>query len=352
MLQAINSRNILYPVSNIVITSDTLISIVIPSWNGKNLLRTCLPSLISIKNTFIIVVDDGSNDNTVVWIAEEYPSVMVVRQPVRRGFAAAVNAGIRACRTPYIALLNNDAVPEPGWIECSISTLSNMPGYAACVPKIVFWDQPSVINSVGIYLRWYGASGDIGIGEPDDGRFGSYAEVFGFTGCAVVFRREAFDAVGLFDEWVEAYGEDLDWTLRARKQGLRFVYCPEARVRHRGGATFGRRSARAVFLQCRNSVVVLARHVPIRSALRSAMGLVVFHVYHMAVNVARGQGVAAVRGKLAGICYTLTRGPLDVAAGSPLGGDVHAPEDPLRAGPPFRVIPQPTGLGTSIVSPP
>jgi len=322
-----------------IFTEHASVSVVIPSWNGIALLGPCLDGVarMTSNDVRVIVVDDGSDDDSAGWLARHYPYVTVVKQPVRRGFAAAVNAGILACSTPYIALLNNDAIPESLWIETSIQTLNLFPAYAACVPKIVYIDDPSIINSLGIYLKWYGASGDIGIGEPDDGRFGSYAEVFGFTGCAVVFRREAVSAVGLFDEWLEAYGEDLDWTLRARAQGLRFVFCPAARVHHRGGASFGRRSARAIFLQSRNGVVVLAKHLPLSSLVRNGAGLAAFSVYQVLVNAMRGLGFAALSGKVHGLWHaSQQRRAFKAVAGSiPTVGGC---SDPLHTGAAIRPI--------------
>ncbi len=328
------------------------ITVVIPTWNGMGVLPQCLAGVGRLVGTQlrVIVVDDASDDGTADWLAVRHPDVLVIKQPTRRGFASAVNAGLRRSSTPYVALLNNDAVPEPRWLEASIQTLEASPTYGVCVPRITYADAPTTINSVGLYLRWYGASGDIGIGKPDGSTYDQRAEVFGFTGCAVVFRSHALEAVGMLDEWLEAYCEDLDWTLRARAVGIRFVYCPDARVRHRGSATFRRIPDRAVFLQCRNSVVVLARHVPFRSALRSALGLAAFHIYHVAVNVARGQGLSAMRGKIAGIRHALSRAPSGAGAVPLRVGDSLLHEDPLRSGPPFRVIERPTEMVTPHVN--
>ena len=318
------------------------VSIVIPSWDGVELLQTCLLGVSDLVDVDpeIIVSDDGSADGTSRFLSERFPSVRVLRQQRRRGFAAAVNSGLRQSSSPYVALLNNDAVPEPRWLAASIQTLQELPDYDVCVPKITYAESPNTINSVGLYLRWYGASGDIGIGEPDGAPYDKRAEVFGFTGCAVLFRRKALDLVGMLDEWLEAYGEDLDWTLRARRVGVRFVYCPDARVRHRGGGTFRRLPDRAVYLQCRNSVVVLARHVPLRSAVRNALGLAAFHVYHVIVNASRGHGLAAVRGTLAGLRHAFSETLSGVALKTVRRGDSFADYDPLRSGPSFRVMSQ------------
>jgi hypothetical protein len=156
----------------------------------------------------------------------------------------------------------------------------------------------------------------------------------------VVFRREAVSAVGLFDEWLEAYGEDLDWTLRARAKGLRFVFCPDARVHHRGGASFGRRSARAVFLQSRNGVVVLAKHLPLSSLVRNGAGLVTFSVYQVLVNAVRGLGSAAFSGKVHGLRHAWSRRQgynVSDQARREFGNS----GDPLRTGLAFRPIQSP-----------
>src|ERR1700730_9971003 len=94
------------------------VAVVIPSWNGRRLLETCVPAVLrSTVQVEVIVVDNGSNDGTTAWLEQCYPPVRIIPNSRNLRFAVAVNQGIRATHTQWVALLNNDAVAEPGWLE-------------------------------------------------------------------------------------------------------------------------------------------------------------------------------------------------------------------------------------------
>jgi GT2 family glycosyltransferase len=217
--------------------------------------------------------------------------------PVQTGFCAAVNAGLRRSDSAYVALLNNDAVAASEWLSASLGALAHRPEFSACVPRILFKDRPNVINSLGISLRVSGACRDIAYNQPDSTRYDTPAEVFGFSGCAVVLRREAIDQVGLFDEQLGSYSEDLDWVLRARRRGLRFLYEPDARVYHQQGGSFSRLPADMTYLQNRNSLYVLLKNLRASFLVKHLHQLVVFHSYQVLRSAARGQFRAALKGK-------------------------------------------------------
>lgn len=276
------------------------VTVIVPNWNGEHLLPTCLDGLR--KQTFAdfhaIVVDDGSCDSSVRLIRREYPEVQVICRGKQRGFCAAVNSGISASHSQYIALLNNDAIPTPEWLAASISTLDNRPAFVGCTPKILFLDRLDRVNSIGIFLRADGASRDIGYGEHDGMAFSEPREVFGFSGCAVVLDRAVIDDVGLFDEYLIGYAEDLDWTLRARSRGYRFIYEPLAEVHHAMSSSFGSIPKETTFYQSRNSTYVLLKHLPKSFLIKIAPRWLLLECYRILLAARRGLLWPAVAGKV------------------------------------------------------
>ncbi len=281
-------------------TGDQCVVVIVQSWNGTELLPDCLESLRrqAFSDYAVAVVDDGSTDRSAQVVVERFPEARLICRERQGGFCAAVNTGIRATQSEFVALLNNDAVADPGWLAWSVAALRRESSFAGCAPKILFRDRPDTVNSIGIFLRADGASRDIGYGRPDGPWCAQPMEVFGVSGCAAVIRRAAFDDVGLFDERLWAYSEDLDWCLRARALGHRFLFEPRAVVLHRGGATFGQMPEAMTYWQSRNALLVLLKNLPLRVLLARAPWLTAFQAYQLAVAWQRGRLRPAAAGKL------------------------------------------------------
>jgi len=280
-------------------SNDPAVVVIVPNWNGAHLLPSCLDGLRRQRFTSFhtVVVDDGSRDASLRLLHREYHEVQILRCIQRHGFCAAVNAGIQATTSRYIALLNTDAVPEPGWLSALVHALDTSSDYSGCTPKVLFADRPGIINSIGIFLRRDGASRDIGYGQPDGPDYSRRLEVFGFSGCAVLLRRSAVEDVGLFDEELVAYAEDLDWSLRARLRGHRFMYEPSARALHRVGGTFSRLPARAAYYRSRNSLYVLLKNLPWPILVKHAPAMALFQLYQVAIAGRHGMLWPALAGK-------------------------------------------------------
>jgi GT2 family glycosyltransferase len=241
---------------------EPLVSVIVPNWNGEQLIRPCLASLVRQRypNIEIIVVDDASTDRSPTTVAQEFPEALLVRRPRNGGFARAANDGMRSARGEVIALLNSDAVADPGWIAAVVDALSRYPRAGAIASKMVRWDRPAVINSVGDVFLKNGMPDSRGIWETDTGQYEIETEVFGASGGAAAYRRAMLDDIGLFDERFFMYCEDIDLAFRAQLRGYRCVYMPSAIVHHRMGATGP--GERASFYSARNTLWLLARDVP------------------------------------------------------------------------------------------
>lgn len=243
------------------------VQVVIPNWNGCHFLPRCLKALAaqSFSDFLITVVDNGSTDGSVDWLHKHTPYVQVIVNTSNRGFAAAVNQGIRTSDSQYIATLNNDTEPEPGWLEALVAAAESDKRVGMCASKILFANAPHLINSAGICVDSAGIAWDYKGGEPDrtpEKENSIAVEVFGPCAGAALYRRKMLDEVGLFDEDFFAYLEDVDLAWRARLAGWRALYVPTARVYHVHSGTLGEGSPQKSFLLGRNKVWLITKNYP------------------------------------------------------------------------------------------
>jgi len=237
----------------------------VPSFDRADLALAALESLErqTYRDFRAVLVDDGSSDGTVERVRRRFPDARVVALRRNRGFAGAVNAGLRTSPAELIALLNNDAEPEPSWLAELVAALDRHPDVAGVASLILRREPRGAIDSAGDGVSALFLPYPIGSNEPDDGRYGRERPVFAASGGAVLYRRELFDEIGLFDERFFAYFEDVDLSFRAQLAGKRFLFEPRSRVLHAGAATSGGRfSPLAVRLSTRNLLFVLAKNLP------------------------------------------------------------------------------------------
>jgi len=277
------------------------ISVVIPTWNGREYLPRCLEALRAQQRLpdEVIVVDGGSTDGTVEFLEREYPEVTVVALPENRGFAGATNAGIRRAAGDYIATLNNDTEAHPAWLRVLESALEAHPEAGHCASKMLRADDPGIVDSAGTVYRWDGWGEMIGAGERDDGRFDEDREVFGACAGAALYRRALFDEIGLFDEDFFANYEDLDLDFRAQLRGRRCRFVPGARVLHIAGPTRKRLGRRAVFLGFLNNLRVIAKNLPSGVVRRHLWAILRGHAAAIRHAFSQGQGGTALAAYLA-----------------------------------------------------
>jgi GT2 family glycosyltransferase len=240
------------------------VSLIIPNWNGAQWLERCLPALRAqrFRDFEVLVVDNHSRDDSRRVTERCYPEARWLALPRNRGFAAAVNAGIRASDGELVALLNNDTEPEPGWLEALVAALDRRPDVAFAACRMRDAAARDRIDGAGDSMNWYASPAKIGAGERDGARFEEEREVFGACAGAALYRRSLFEAIGLFEESFFAYIEDVDMSFRAQLAGYRCLYVPDAVVYHVGSATAGRDSDFALRLATRNQLLMVARDYP------------------------------------------------------------------------------------------
>lgn len=244
-------------------------TVVVVNWNRRALLQACLQSLERQPPTVdfeVIVVDNGSADGSPDWV-ESYSGgapfpVRLIRNSENRGFCAANNQGIFAARGEFIALLNNDAEVEAGWLAALRSAFDIAPDVGMAASKVLVFEDPSMIDKVGHLIYPDGQNRGRGSGEIDRGQYEQIEEVLWPDGCAAMYRKAMLDQIGGFDEDFFAYADDAELGLRARIAGWRCFYMPQAVVRHHRGATLGKQATRRLRLIERNRVLLAAKLFP------------------------------------------------------------------------------------------
>jgi GT2 family glycosyltransferase len=257
------------------------VSVVIPNLNGRLLLGRCLEALReqTVTDVETIVVDNGSEDDSVALLESHFPEAWVVALGSNRGFAGGMNVGIERARGAYVAFLNNDAEATPGWLEELLACLDRHPRAAAATSKLLLADRRSTIDGAGDGLTGSFLPYARGHGEPDRGQFQEEVEVFSPAGAASLWRRSALEDVGHFDERFFAYYEDVDLGFRARLKGYECWYAPKAVVYHHRGATAGTHTEFTLFHPLKNRWFLILKNAPARLLLRNAVLLILGEGY-------------------------------------------------------------------------
>lgn len=280
---------------------DTMFSVVIPSWNGKHFLETCLDSLRqqSYSPVEVIVVDNASQDGSQVFIRDHYPDIRLIELPVNQGFTGACNAGLQAAQGDYIALLNNDTEVDPGWASAIVDAFERHPEVGIVASKMLLFDKRDHFHTAGDFFTVDGKAGNRGVWQRDEGQYDREELVFSACGGSAAYRRAMLDQIGLLDDDFFFSLEDIDLAWRAQLTGWRCLYTPGAIVYHRLSATGG--GVTASYYDGRNLLYVLVKNYP--SALWRKYGwMIVKSQLREAWNAVRAWRGAAARARLRGMC--------------------------------------------------
>ncbi|MFA4888700.1 MAG: glycosyltransferase [Candidatus Omnitrophota bacterium] len=237
------------------------VSVIIPTYNGKHLLKECLSSLYELdypaKQFEIKLVDNNSTDGTAQYVRRHFRKVEVLRNP-ENNYCKANNLGIAHSRAPFLAFLNNDTAVDRYWLRALVDSMYQDKRIGCVGSKVIFPDGR--IQSAGHYefpnFRW----GDRGLREPDIGQYALSEEVGSLSGSSVLFRRFCLDDVGNFDEDFIMYLEDVDIFLRCRQKAWKLLYVPTSVVRHAFHGTAEEKHVH--FYIERNRLLLIAKHFP------------------------------------------------------------------------------------------
>jgi GT2 family glycosyltransferase len=290
--------------ARVAIGMVAVISIVVPNWNGADRLGRCVRSLSA--QTFdgleIVVVDNGSADDSLEVLAALATEIAPVpltllRNEENRGFAGGVNRGIRHALdsgATAIALFNNDAIADPGWLAALAAVLEGDPRVAIATGRLLMADGRTVDSTGDFYSVW-------GLAFPRDRDqpaepVRESGEVFAASGGASLYRATLFADIGLFDEEFFAYFEDVDLSFRARLAGHGVAYCADAVAYHDQGATSRTMGGFATTQFFRNLPLLLAKNVPTRLLPSVLPRFVLVYSLMVLYQFRRRQAMPALRG--------------------------------------------------------
>ena len=270
------------------------LTVGIATYNGRRLLEVVLPSLReqSFTGFRVVVVDDASSDDTAEWMAANWPDVELVVHPHNRGVTAALNTCLRAGeRSELVALLNNDVELHRDCLAEMVVALEEHPEAGVSCAKLLDFHDRSRLDGAGDTYTWGGEANRRGQGEVDRGQYDVAREVFSACGAAAVYRHDALEEVGLFDERLFALYEDVDWCYRAQLAGWSCRYVPTALAYHMGSATLGKGASDfALFHNWRNAIWVIAKNHPARALVRHAPAIALVQARNLAIALRRGKG--------------------------------------------------------------
>lgn len=248
------------------------VAVAILNWNGRILMQRFLPSVCENTPTDlaeIVVIDNGSTDDSVDFLTREFPQVRIIRLLKNYGFAEGYVRGLERIENRYVVLLNSDVETPSGWMEPMFRYCEQHPEVAACQPKIKDYKNRAMFEYAGAaggYLDKYGFPFCRGrmfdTVETDSGQYETISDILWASGAALFLRRSDYIASGGLDPFFFAHMEEIDLCWRIHLLGKRIVYIPDSEVYHLGGATLAAENPRKTYLNFRNNLFLLYKNLP------------------------------------------------------------------------------------------
>jgi GT2 family glycosyltransferase len=275
--------------------------VVIVNWNGMADLRDCLGSLRDCRypGMRVIMVDNGSTDNSVAWTRRHHPGVEIIEAGANLRWAGGNNVALRLlageAEDPYILLLNADTiVPEGSLRSLALAMVADPTAWLA-TPRIIYaadparvWYDGGIVGRRSGWVRHDGIRKLAGRLDPQP-RYVDYG-----TGCALMLAPGVLARLGLLDESFHFYGEDADYSLRARELGGNILHVPRSLVLHKVSASLGQESPYRVWLRSRSHVRLMRTHWPRRQWPLLFLAQAGFFAGHMAWNLWHGRLATAL----------------------------------------------------------
>ena len=245
------------------------IAIAILNWNGLELLKTFLPSIVNFSDgANIYVIDNQSSDDSCIYIENEFPSVHIVKNDGNFGYSGGYNQGLKALNEDIFILLNNDVEVTKDWLNPITKLFESDRNIAIVQPKILDYKNKSYFEYAGAaggFIDKYGypyCRGRIfDTIEKDEGQYDSNSEIFWASGACLAIRRNVFYETGTLDEDYFAHQEEIDLCWRVQNLGYRIMYAYQSVVFHKGGSTLSVYNPHKTFLNFRNSLYNLIKNV-------------------------------------------------------------------------------------------
>lgn len=248
------------------------VAVIILNWEGRELLRRFLPSVVEYTDpriSRVIVADNGSHDGSVELVEKEFPSVEIFKFDTNYGFAEGYNRAVAAIGCCYAVLLNSDAAVSPGWDTELFGYMEEHSDVGACQPKLMSYNNPSTFEYAGAAGGFLDKNGYpycrgriFAVCEKDAGQYDTVADVHWATGAALMVRREVYLSCGGLDPKFFAHMEEIDLCWRIRLAGWRIVAVPASTVYHLGGGSLPAENPKKTYLNFRNNLLMLHKNLP------------------------------------------------------------------------------------------
>ena len=222
----------------------------------------------------IIVADNASTDDSVKFLQENYPQVLIIQNKSNEGFARGYNTALKQVEADYYVLLNSDVEVTPNWIQPVIELMESDATIAACQPKVMAYDKKNQFEYAGAGGGWLDKFGypfmrgrvfdDC---ETDTGQYDDVQQCFWATGAAFFVRPAIYHELGGLDEFFFAHQEEIDLCWRAQLAGYKIFVQPASVVYHVGGGTLAKGNSRKAFLNFRNNLIMLAKNLPVSTVV-------------------------------------------------------------------------------------
>jgi hypothetical protein len=217
----------------------------------------------------VIIADNGSLDDSVLFLQNTYPGIRVIRFDHNLGYARGYNESLKQIESDYYVLLNSDVEVQPGWLEPMIHLLENNNEIAACQPKILSYNNKKIFEYAGAAGGWldkYGypfAKGRVfDICEEDYGQYDQSEPIFWASGAALFIKAKVFHKMNGFDEYFFAHQEEIDLCWRIQLAGYKIFSCPASVVYHVGGGTLPKGNSLKTYLNFRNNRIMMSKNLP------------------------------------------------------------------------------------------
>lgn len=262
-----------------------LVSVVIPHWNGVEVLSECLESLSETKypNIEIIVVDNASTDGSPDWVSLNFPQVKLIENDQNYGYAGGCNRGAKTAEGEYLVFLNNDTIQDHHWLAGLVDFMNLNSNVAAVQPKILDFFERTKFDYAGGAGGWLDilgfpfARGRVFLEqERDNGQYDKMRPIFWASGTAIMVRKSDFETAGGFDEIFFAHQEEIDLCWKFHLMGKEIWAIPNSTIYHKNAVTLPMFTRMKQYLNHRNSyLMVLSNYslpitlylAPIRFAL-------------------------------------------------------------------------------------
>ena len=270
------------------------VSIIIPHWNGIDILSECLTSLFKTNhNSYeVIVVDNASTDGSQSWIKSTFPQIKLIENDKNYGYAGGCNIGALEAKGNYLVFLNNDTIQDPGWIQNLENILKKDNRIAAVQPKVLNYFNRNVFDYAGGsggYMDWfcfpYARGRIFSKQERDIGQYNDSKQCFWSSGTAFMIRKDLFFQAGQFDEHFFSHMEEIDLCWRLQAMGFQVWVEPDAVVYHKNALSMPMHSHKKYYLNHRNSLIMLFGNYSIKNTLILGFGRIIFEMIALGYSV-------------------------------------------------------------------